>query len=291
MSPAPRSSLRCWETVDWARGRRSTRPPQTQVRRPPRISRMRRRTGWARALASAAVRTSAGSNGSVFAWAMVAPVSLIVYRKYTIKNRFCQAKSSPRAGPVREVSVKPGDPGSEIIRAGLLPDAGKDVNDHEVAVRTVLGDEAEPPAQPDPETASVVRDAAAVQAGPGPGADEGADDGDGRVQSDIERERNGFGHVIEAQAQRDDPRHGEPPEGFDDPDAAVADGAERQVGLPAFDLLGGRGIGPRGRRREARDQDPKGERPDACAIRASHFPPPSAAVGQRRYRILPPTIV
>src|SRR5512141_3225452 len=251
MSPAPRSSLRCWETVDWARGRRSTRPPQTQVRRPPRISRMRRRTGWARALASAAVRTSAGSNGSVFAWAMVAPVSLIVYRKYTIKNRFCQAKSSPRAGPVREVSVKPGDPGSEIIRAGLLPDAGKEVNDHEVAVRTVLGDEAEPPAQPDPETAAVVGDAAAVQAGPGPGADEGVDD----------------------------------------PDAAVADGAERQVGLPAFDLLGGRGIGPRGRRREARDQEPKGERPDACAIRASHFPPPSAAVGQRRYRILPPTIV
>ncbi|MCK7525658.1 MAG: hypothetical protein MZV64_52660 [Ignavibacteriales bacterium] len=76
MRPASRSSLRCWETVDWARGRRSTRPPHTQPRRPARISRMRRRTGWERALARPAARTRAGSNGAVFAWAMFAPVFL-----------------------------------------------------------------------------------------------------------------------------------------------------------------------------------------------------------------------
>jgi hypothetical protein len=35
-------------------------------------------------LANAAARTNAGSNGSVFARAMVTPVLTIVYRKYTI---------------------------------------------------------------------------------------------------------------------------------------------------------------------------------------------------------------
>ncbi|MCK7541367.1 MAG: hypothetical protein MZV63_66010 [Marinilabiliales bacterium] len=104
-----------------------------------------------------------------------------------------------------------------------------------VVIPAVFGDQAEAPAEADLDAAAVVGDAAAGQGGPGPGADERHDDGEGRVQGHVEREGDGLEDVIEAQADGHDFRYGVPPEGLDDPEAAAADRAGREIGLPAED--------------------------------------------------------
>ncbi|MCK7541368.1 MAG: hypothetical protein MZV63_66015 [Marinilabiliales bacterium] len=87
---------------------------------------MRMRTGWARALARAAVRTRAGSNAEIFAWAMAAPCRVIVYRKYTIKGRPCQEGAEKFSRSRRSRRRNSGRPPSCRWGRTRRPTAGSD---------------------------------------------------------------------------------------------------------------------------------------------------------------------